>query len=43
MDEPTLRQLLDDVRAGVVSGDDAVAPPPRLPFAGPGVARINAS
>jgi NCAIR mutase (PurE)-related protein len=41
MDEPTLRQLLDDVRAGVVSADDAVARLRRLPFADLGFARID--
>jgi NCAIR mutase (PurE)-related protein len=41
MDEPTLRQLLDDVRAGAVSADDAVARLRRLPFADLGCARID--
>jgi pyridinium-3,5-biscarboxylic acid mononucleotide synthase len=41
MDEPALRQLLDDVRAGVLSADDAVARLRRLPFADLGFARVD--
>jgi NCAIR mutase (PurE)-related protein len=41
MDEPTLRQLLDDVRSGAVSPDDAIARLRRLPFADLGFARID--
>ena len=41
MDEPALRQLLDDVRAGVVGPDDAVARLRRLPFADLGFARVD--
>ena len=41
MDEPALRQLLDDVRAGVVGPDDAVARLRRLPFVDLGFARID--
>jgi NCAIR mutase (PurE)-related protein len=41
LDEPTLRQLLDDVRAGVLSADDAVARLRRLPFADLGFARVD--
>ena len=41
MDEPTLRQLLDDVRAGALSPDDAVARLRRLPFADLGFARVD--
>ena len=41
MDEPALRQLLDDVRAGVLSADDAVARLRRLPFADLGFARAD--
>ena len=41
MDEPTLRQLLDDVRAGVLGPDDAVARLRRLPFADLGFARVD--
>ena len=41
MDEPTLRQLLDDVRAGSLSPDDAVARLRRLPFADLGYARVD--
>jgi NCAIR mutase (PurE)-related protein len=41
MDEPALRQLLDDVRAGVLGPDDAVARLRRLPFADLGFARID--
>ena len=41
MDEPALRQLLDDVRAGVVGADDAVARLRRLPFVDLGFARVD--
>jgi NCAIR mutase (PurE)-related protein len=41
MDEPALRQLLDDVRAGVVTPDEAAARLRRLPFADLGFARID--
>ncbi|MEA2827875.1 MAG: pyridinium-3,5-biscarboxylic acid mononucleotide synthase [Actinomycetota bacterium] len=41
VDEPTLRNLLDDVRSGVLSADDAVARLRRLPFADLGFARVD--
>jgi hypothetical protein len=41
MDEPALRQLLDDVRAGLVAPDDAAAKLRRLPFADLGFARVD--
>src|SRR5437588_4342638 len=41
MDETTLRQLLDDVRSGVVTPDAAVARLRRLPFADLGFARVD--
>jgi hypothetical protein len=41
MDEPTLRQLLDDVRAGTMTADEAVARLRRLPFADLGFARVD--
>ena len=41
MDEPTLRQLLDDVRSGALSADDAVARLRRLPYADLGFARVD--
>lgn len=41
MDEPALRQLLDDVRAGTLTPDDAVARLRRLPFADLGFARVD--
>lgn len=41
MDEPALRQLLDGVRSGDISADDAVARLRRLPFADLGFARID--
>jgi len=41
MDEPTLRQLLDDVRDGTVAPDDAVLRLRRLPFADLGFARVD--
>src|SRR5436309_2919313 len=41
MDEATVRRLLDDVRSGVLSADDAVAALRRLPFADLGFARVD--
>jgi len=41
MDEPALRQLLDDVRSGVLGPDDAVARLRRLPFVDLGFARVD--
>src|SRR5437588_3200354 len=41
MDEPALRQLLDDVRSGALSADDAVSRLRRLPFADLGFARVD--
>jgi NCAIR mutase (PurE)-related protein len=41
MDEPALRQLLDDVRSGAVGADDAVRRLRRLPFADLGFARVD--
>lgn len=41
MDEPALRQLLDDVRSGVVPPDEAVTRLRRLPFAELGFARVD--
>jgi pyridinium-3,5-biscarboxylic acid mononucleotide synthase len=41
MDEATLRQLLDEVRSGAVSADEAVARLRRLPFADLGWARVD--
>jgi len=41
VDEPTLRNLLDDVRSGVLSADDAVSRLRRLPFADLGYARVD--
>ena len=41
MDEATLRLLLDDVRSGAVSPDDAVSRLRRLPFADLGFARVD--
>ncbi|MBV8982564.1 MAG: nickel pincer cofactor biosynthesis protein LarB [Acidimicrobiia bacterium] len=41
MDEPTLRQLLDDVRDGTMTADAAVARLRRLPFADLGFARVD--
>ena len=41
MDETVLRRLLDDVRTGVVTPDDAVARLRRLPFADLGFARVD--
>lgn len=41
MDEIVLRQLLDDVRSGAISADDAVARLRRLPFVDLGFARVD--
>lgn len=41
MDEAAIRQLLDDVRSGVVDPDAAVARIRRLPFADLGFARVD--
>ena len=41
MDEGTLRKLLDDVRSGTTSADDAVRSLRRLPFADLGFARVD--
>ena len=41
VDEPTLRALLDDVRAGVLAPDAALARLRRLPFADLGFARVD--
>ncbi|MBV8159488.1 MAG: nickel pincer cofactor biosynthesis protein LarB [Acidimicrobiia bacterium] len=41
MDEPTLRQLLADVRTGALSADEAVARLRRLPFTDLGFARVD--
>lgn len=41
MDETTLRRLLDDVRSGALSADDAVARLRRLPYADLGFARVD--
>src|SRR5258705_10404034 len=41
MDEATLRLLLDDVRSGALSPDDAVSRLRRLPFADLGFARVD--
>lgn len=41
MDEPALRQLLDDVRSGAMSPDAAVSRLQRLPFADLGFARVD--
>ena len=41
VDEPTLRSLLDDVRSGALSADDAVSRLRRLPFADLGFARVD--
>ena len=41
MDETTLRSLLDDVRSGAVSADEAVSRLRRLPFADLGFARVD--
>jgi NCAIR mutase (PurE)-related protein len=41
MDEPALRQLLDDIRSGALSPDDGLARLRRLPFADLGFARVD--
>lgn len=41
MDEPTLRRILEDVRTGALSADEAVARLRRLPFADLGFARVD--
>jgi NCAIR mutase (PurE)-related protein len=41
MDESSLRQLLDDVRSGVLAADDAVFQLRRLPFVDLGFARLD--
>jgi NCAIR mutase (PurE)-related protein len=41
VDELTLRQMLDDVRRGAMSADDAVARLRRLPFVDLGFARVD--
>jgi len=41
MDEPAVRRLLDDVRSGALSADDAVARLRRLPFADLGFAKVD--
>jgi NCAIR mutase (PurE)-related protein len=41
MDEAALRMLLDDVRAGITSADDAVAALRRLPYEDLGYARVD--
>ena len=41
MDEASLRELIDRVRSGVLSADDAVAELRRLPFADLGFARVD--
>jgi len=41
MDEPTLRQLLADLQAGVITADETVARLRRLPFADLGFARVD--
>lgn len=41
MDEAAVRRLLDDVRSGAVSADDAVARLRRLPFADLGFAKVD--
>jgi pyridinium-3,5-biscarboxylic acid mononucleotide synthase len=41
MDEAALRHLLDDVRTGAVTADDAVARLRRLPYADLGFARVD--
>ncbi|HEX2064098.1 MAG TPA: hypothetical protein VHE80_06720, partial [Acidimicrobiales bacterium] len=41
MDEPTLRQLLEDVQSGTLPPDDAVNRLRRLPFADLGFARVD--
>ena len=41
MDEPAVRRLLDDVRSGALSADDAVARLRRLPYADLGFAKVD--
>ena len=41
VDEAALRDLLDDVRSGIVDPDEAVAMLRRLPFADLGFARVD--
>ncbi|MGI8794404.1 MAG: nickel pincer cofactor biosynthesis protein LarB [Acidimicrobiales bacterium] len=41
MDEPAIRQLIDDVKSGAITPDDAVARLRRLPFADLGFARVD--
>jgi hypothetical protein len=41
MDEPALRQLLDDLRSGILTPDEAVAQLRKLPFADLGFARVD--
>ncbi|HEV3225975.1 MAG TPA: nickel pincer cofactor biosynthesis protein LarB [Acidimicrobiales bacterium] len=41
MDEGAVRRLLDDVRAGTISADDAITALRRLPFADLGFARVD--
>ena len=41
MDEAAVRRLLDDVRSGALSADDAVARLRRLPFADLGFAKVD--
>lgn len=41
MDEAALRRMLDDVRSGALSADDAVARLRRLPFADLGFAKVD--
>ncbi|HLY84377.1 MAG TPA: nickel pincer cofactor biosynthesis protein LarB [Acidimicrobiales bacterium] len=41
MDEPALRRLLEDVRSGTLSADEAVRELRRLPFADLGYARVD--
>jgi NCAIR mutase (PurE)-related protein len=41
VDEPAVRQLIEDVRSGALSADDAVARLQRLPFADLGFAKVD--
>jgi len=41
VDEPAVRRLLEDVRSGAVSADDAVARLQRLPYADLGFAKVD--
>jgi len=41
MDEPAVRRLVDDVRSGALSADDAVARLRRLPYADLGFAKVD--